>query len=188
MLIRCSLAGLLQATRIAAHALSTTRMELHWWGRNHVLFKHAVDIFKQTYRPPCTRRETTTWHLFRDTGGSCCSASQIDWAFFLLCSKSCSTYFATHLDFFIYSTLWHFEPWEVDLSLASWGLLCALYVGCFNRCGDRIVLVSWGLGFESFAPLMDSSTFHRVTTVPLHHKTLTRVGQLHGFSGHCNGR
>ena len=27
-----------------------------------------------------TERETTTWHLFRDTGGSCCSAFQLDWA------------------------------------------------------------------------------------------------------------
>ena len=59
--------------RYAQHALlGTPKMELYWWGRcviascrqhfcsHYVLLKHAVDIFRKAYRPPCTRTETTT--------------------------------------------------------------------------------------------------------------------------------
>ncbi len=121
MLICCSLAGMFQVTRIAAHALSTALLGTPKHGAAlirpkcvivnisvpRMIYSHMLWTFSdKLYRPPCTRR-----HLFRDTGGSCCSAFQLDWGF--LPSKSCSAYFATHLDVFIYYTLWQFEPWEV---------------------------------------------------------------------------
>ena len=98
MLICCPLAGMFQATRIAAHHLGTP--------------KHGAALM----RPKCV---VVNISVPRCLTQACCGHFQTSLSASLYTERnlyvarlSMCAYFATHLDVFMYSTLWQFDAWD----------------------------------------------------------------------------